>query len=351
MRKTIFVLVSGEHPTLPKAEIQAILESENIPSKIGEWTPRILKIKLEKLLEEEKVCSLLGERAAYTHICGLEIFSCEASENKIFEEAKKVDWDEWIQEGGSFAVRIERVGEKKVFLDTVRLERIIGEIILGQKSNLSVNLEKPEKLFVGVVSGENFVFGLALNSLRKKGFSFRTPRKKPFFHPSSLQPKLARCMVNLSRANRQKLLLDPFCGTGTILIEAGLMGINSIGVELREKMVKGAKLNLDYYGVKNAYLVRADALKLPLIQVDCVATDPPYGRAASTLGSSTKTILEEFFEHVDEVLAKDGKICLASPKNVNVAGLAKTYGFKVKETHSIYVHKSLTREIATFERE
>ena len=345
--KKVFVFVSGEHPTLPKAEIHSILEAENVGFRVLELAPRILRVEVED--DVEKVCGFLGLRSAYLHVCGVEIFSCEALEEKILGEAERVDWDLWVS-GGSFAVRVERIGEKKVLPDTLKLERKIGGIILEKKPNLKVNLEKPEKLFFGIASDGKFVFGLVMPNLPTKSFSARTPRKKPFFHPSSLQPKLARCMVNLSRVNRKKTLLDPFCGTGTILIEAGLMGIESIGVELREKMVKGAKLNLNHYGVKNAYLVRADALKLPLTHVKHVATDPPYGRAASTLGFPTKNVFEGFLGCMGDVLARDGKICLASPKNVNVSGLAEAYGFKVKEKHQIYVHKSLTREIVVLEK-
>ncbi len=45
-----------------------------------------------------------------------------------------------------------------------------------------------------------------------------------------MSPKLARCMVNLTGVKENDLVLDPFCGTGGILIEAGIMGARVIGV-------------------------------------------------------------------------------------------------------------------------
>jgi tRNA (guanine10-N2)-dimethyltransferase len=39
-------------------------------------------------------------------------------------------------------------------------------------------------------------------------------------------------MINLSQVKEGSLLLDPFCGTGTILIEPSYLKINSVGVDI-----------------------------------------------------------------------------------------------------------------------
>jgi tRNA G10 N-methylase Trm11 len=47
-------------------------------------------------------------------------------------------------------------------------------------------------------------------------------------------------------------LLDPFCGSGTILMEAALMGINNlIGSDISEKAISDTKNNLNWLGQKN----------------------------------------------------------------------------------------------------
>jgi len=56
----------------------------------------------------------------------------------------------------------------------------------------------------------------------KSGFGKRKPHMRPGFHPSSLNPKLARAFVNLTGI-RKGTIVDMFCGTGGILIEAGLI--------------------------------------------------------------------------------------------------------------------------------
>jgi len=46
-------------------------------------------------------------------------------------------------------------------------------------------------------------------------------------------------MVNLSGARRE--VLDPFCGTGGVLIEAGLIGLEVYGFDIQQSMVEGCK--------------------------------------------------------------------------------------------------------------
>ena len=87
-----------------------------------------------------------------------------------------------------------------------------------------------------------------------------------------------------------------------------------------------------------------------MVRVDCIATDPPYGRSSTTLGWSTKQIVEDFLSTIGDVLPKGRRICMASPKSIRISKIGKELGFKHVESHFVYVHRSLTREIAVFER-
>ena len=51
---------------------------------------------------------------------------------------------------------------------------------------------------------------------------------------------------------KNETLLDPFCGTGGILIEAGILGINIIGSDIDKKLVYGCKENLNFYNINNS---------------------------------------------------------------------------------------------------
>jgi tRNA G10 N-methylase Trm11 len=60
-----------------------------------------------------------------------------------------------------------------------------------------------------------------------------------------LPPKLARLMINLSGVNPQgATLLDPFCGSGTVLMEAGLLGFEKmIASDISEKATEDTQTN------------------------------------------------------------------------------------------------------------
>lgn len=61
----------------------------------------------------------------------------------------------------------------------------------------------------------------------------------------TLPPKLARILVNLARLPAVGSLLDPFCGSGTILTEAALLGVpRVVGVDVAARAVAQTQANL-----------------------------------------------------------------------------------------------------------
>ena len=76
-------------------------------------------------------------------------------------------------------------------------------------------------------------------SLKERGL------KKPVPHSEiSLSPRLARVLVNLSGIAAGQTLLDPFCGSGTILAEGLLKSLRCFGVDSRRRLIEEARLNL-----------------------------------------------------------------------------------------------------------
>ncbi|GEM_PF-2296065 len=69
-----------------------------------------------------------------------------------------------------------------------------------------------------------------------------------------LPPKLARAMVNLALGpNEPTIILDPFCGTGTVLQEATLVGFkNIIGADASAKQVDNTSQNLKQLNIPNS---------------------------------------------------------------------------------------------------
>ncbi len=342
---SIFFLLSGEFESLSFAELKAILEVEGFSYKITEKLDLTARVEVD--IESIKQ---VHRRSSYTRICALELFECPATESEIANAMKKVDFTNILANSETFEVRIRRVREYSTKDATMFMEGLLGRLILQNAKYAKVNLEKPDKTFFGVLTNGKLVFGLKIVEIKPKPFVERRPRKKPFFHPSAMNSKLARCMVNLAHAKDNSFLLDPFCGTGTTIIEASIIGVHAIGVDVQRKMTEGAKRNLKHFGLEAEAIIVADARKLPLAQVDCVVTDPPYGRSATTLKTSTKAIVEGILSSANKLLDIGQRICIASPKTLGIKKVGIALGYKHLESHFAYVHRTLTREVAVFEK-
>jgi len=157
-------------------------------------------------------------------------------------------------------------------------------------------------------------------------------------------------MVNLAQPKKDDLVTDPFCGTASTLIEAGLIGCRVIGLDVRKQMIDGSLRNLSHYNIEPEGMILADAKHLPIREADCIVTDPPYGRSATTLGWSTQQIVEKFLSNAEAVVSEGRRICIASPKSIRIGKIIEEFGFKHLESHFVYVHRSLTREIAVLEK-
>ncbi len=343
----LFFLVSGENPSLPFAEVKAILEAEGFAYRI------LFKLTQVLVLESDPRCiESIMHRASLTRACGLLIARCKASFEEILSTIKKADLAFHVAPGEDFAVRIRRVRGDSPEIDGLSLEREIGGIIFEAVKEARVNLKKPKKTFLGILSDGNFIFGLKTAEIKAGEFTKRGPSRTVFSHSAAMPPKIARCMVNLARPKAGDLVLDPFCGTGSFLVEAGLIGCRVIGSDVKNRMIRGSAQNLSACGIEPEGLFVADARvpPLPSDSIECVVTDPPYGTSTTTLGMRTPEVFESFLSAAYDFLKKEGRICLAAPETIKVSRIAEKIGFKHQESHFIYIHRRLTREIAVFTR-
>ena len=154
------------------------------------------------------------------------------------------------------------------------------------------------------------------------------PRQRKIF---AMPPRLARIMVNLSFCTPGKVLLDPFCGVGTILQEALLAKANVLGMDLNQWCVDAAKENLEWltneYALKASEfrVLRGDALGMARKigqKVDGVVTEPDLGPAlrdvptapyALKIVEKLKPLFFGFLTEAYKVLASGGRLVLVTP--------------------------------------
>jgi tRNA (guanine10-N2)-dimethyltransferase len=341
----IALVLSQEHETLPLAEVEAVLECEGINYTIKKDQEGLLLLDLsdEDLVNLPKI----SRRLSFTH----EIFHVliRTTDDNLISQAMNFHWSEIITL--DYAVRVKKMDKKSVF-NTSNLEWEIGGIIktnLGEKAQ--VNLENPAVLIRIVLLDGEAILGYQVGEISKKHFFNLKPHKRPFFYPGSMSPKLARCMVNLTRIHSGETLLDPFCGTGGILIEAGIIGSKVIGTDIDYKMVKGTIKNLQHCGIHDYYVFQEDARKLKLPnKVDGIVTDPPYGISASTGGEKSENLYQQSMLSLEGQIKEEGLVCLATPHYLDLDQILSGTKFKIIEQHHIRMHKSLTRVISVLKK-
>jgi precorrin-6B methylase 2 len=97
--------------------------------------------------------------------------------------------------------------------------------------------------------------------------------------PASIHPTLAAAAVRLLPGGGADIILDPFCGSGTLLAERAIRGPYGklIGTDIEWSALQAARKNLD--GFKRVSLIQTDATQFAIQSgVDGVCSNPPYGQ-------------------------------------------------------------------------
>lgn len=277
------------------------------------------------------------ETLAYTRrICRL-IGTCDPD----LDAAAAVVTAANIDREGTVAVRARDV-RRLSGVDTQAAERRLGSLLVDR--GFDVDLEGPDHTLVALFSEGLAALGW-LEAETIRDFSTRKPTDKPFFQPGSMDPMDARALSNIAGAGPGARLLDPMCGTGGLLVEAGLAGASVVGVDAQEKMVRGAKRNFSEY-LDNGAVLQGDATRLPFVDdaFDGAVFDAPYGRQSKVEASSLESLVGDALCEVRRVASK-AVLVADRPWNDAVASA----GWRVTSRFDRRVHASLIRYVHVLE--
>jgi len=280
----------------------------------------------------------MKRRLAMTHTI-LEVEAvCQAGLEAVADAAGEIELG-----GQSYCVRARRI--KQAALPGDQVERAVGGALF--KKGFRADLENPDLDLRALITGEKVVLGKVLARPDRSGFEARRPHLKPFFHPGVLMPRMARALVNLSLAREGDRLLDSFSGTGGILVEAGLVGIRGVGVEVQMRLIRGARANLEHL---ECSLICGDAKRLPFKErsVDSAVLDIPYGRSALIRAPSREDLLQFSLGELYRVLKPGRRMVIVADRSIEAQ--LQGAGFRILELHRDRVHRSLTRHIFVCQR-
>lgn len=142
---------------------------------------------------------------------------------QLFDLARNAPWHEWVTVDGEFPVRGRSI--KSQLSSVPACQRIVKKAIVEQlrEAYTTEELTETGPQFPIEVALLNDQASLLLDTtgvgLHKRGYRY-------FVGEAPLRETLAAAIINLSRWRPEQPFWDPFCGSGTIAIEAALIGRN-----------------------------------------------------------------------------------------------------------------------------
>ncbi|MFX1264397.1 MAG: methyltransferase domain-containing protein [Promethearchaeota archaeon] len=335
-----FAFASGENIELAKAELDSLIRilDENA---VVSWTGPLALIEMDS-----NPTTFLLDRAAMIKEAGI-ILARDPSSDKTLDWVNDDIFRDLIGPQSSFSVRSKSLtGSREIeFRDELTI--LLGTRI-RRATGARVALDAPDVRIVVILTSSGTIVCESRESVIRRELRLRDPGRKAFFHPSMMNSQLARAMCNLAGVRSDSIVLDPFCGGGGILCEIALLGARAIGIDLNWRLINGARTNLSAIPHSDFALIQTDASSSPVgkQRLDCIVTDPPYGRTSSTRGARAVNLVRMFLEEVPDMIRTGGRMCICGSSDMNVNEMILELGFAVTSRLEVRVHSGLTREVS-----
>lgn len=342
MKVPLFLAYARGYGGLPLTEFAGAMEGEDAPIQLNAPIQGVLRFESES----ERAIRAASRLSLSRFVCEELCYSSGDPRELTSEIRRGIS----LPEFGSFKLLVKRIGAAIPPEAVGSLARDVGGE-LAEVTHAKVDMEKPERVLVLLVADDGYVLGVKLAETSRRALSSRRNELKPFSHHSALQPEFCRVLVNLARAKSRDLVLDPFCGTGGIMMEACDLGATSLGLDFRTPMTRGARTNLMHFGYDRFHLATGDVRDCPFTKADSVATDPPYGKLSPMVrGRSVSETYQELMSLSRDILPPGGYLSLVSPSDEPADTLIKEAGLTLISKDEIRVHDSLTRSFLVARR-
>ena len=330
----------GNNPTLSIAELSAIFPYAKNQEIINK------NIFILKTTEEIDVQSLIKKIGGTIKIGVIKHNIENANSNNVLEHVQNLIATKNIE--GKFKFGISCYGKKKFKTNLLAMnikkylkenkiscrwvisrEPILSSVIIEQNKLINKGIE-----FVLIEQNNELLIGKTLAVQ-----AFKELSKRDYGRPARddqsgmLPPKLAQIMINLSRSKNQEnnkmTILDPFCGSGTVLTESMLMDYqNLIGSDLSKKAINDTEQNIKWTEINyqlsiiNYQLLHQSATELSKLikpkSVDAIITEPYLGpqrgefNIEQTIKELEKLYSQSLFEF-QKILKPDGCVVMIWP--------------------------------------
>jgi tRNA (guanine10-N2)-methyltransferase len=142
-------------------------------------------------------------------------------------------------------------------------------------------------------------FGRVLWSRDKNSMEQYDLKKRAYLGPTSMDAELSFVMANLGQVQKGTVVLDPFVGTGSILVSCALRGAYCVGTDIDIRVLRGKNdgniySNFSQFQLPRPEVIRSDNaiyhrhFRSSEPWVDTIITDPPYGIRAGARKSGSR---------------------------------------------------------------
>lgn len=144
--------------------------------------------------------------------------------DELFEKTKALPWENFIPKDGKFWVKKASSIKSKLFSPS-DIQSIVKKAIVDRLSGKYNILRFPEDgseypIRITILKDEVTVgLDASGDSLHKRGYRKLTVK-------APITETLAAALISLTPWKKDRILIDPFCGSGTIPIEAAMIGLN-----------------------------------------------------------------------------------------------------------------------------
>lgn len=242
---------------------------------------------------DEATAVRIGSRAVLMRSI-LEIWGCGSTYEECvaaaiaFPAAKKAPYLD-----STFKVSVDAFG--KHISQKEQLERINRFLPVGLRGK--VRLKNPEQVFwivedYGSPTGtsdtpQQIYFCRQVCESGRKAADTYDLKKRRYLGPTSMDAELALIAANMAQARPGTLMLDPFAGTGSMMVAAAHFGAATWGGEIHPPVLRGKRKGLNVrsnytqYKLQMPQLFVADFSHSPWVtgrgMFDSIICDPPYG--------------------------------------------------------------------------
>lgn len=291
------LLLDKQFPTISRSEIPAIAEIKEVPVQIEQED--FLKLKV---ISTDEGIRFLSWRSAYVKEVYKILCSVRSLSSSYLKRTFRNAFLSHQGLPGTFRIDVNT----DLVSTQVEKQQLIHRTanLITKQTNAVVSLESPEKIFSPLVRNSEIIL-LAKFPPLTKDFRKREPKYRPYSPSITMAAKLSRALVNLARASAGKPFLDPFCGSGSFLLEAAAIGAKTIGCDLSKKSLGGALWNAKFFDLASRIqLQKADAtnLSVPANSIWSIATDLPYGKAAGLYGREIGRLYRDFLVEAKRIL-------------------------------------------------